>query len=171
MKNLKKCSALALVLILAFSLVACGKDDVSQSQPDTAQSGSTSQSEVENINEITTSFFGKISGVAGNELSVDLANVPGADEVVPESDVEQGDEMFAVTMTPATAATEAGEAGAQTREELEYTGESKDFVIPAALKIMDTMGNEKQLSDLKKGSVLTIFVDENGTPVEVLIHA
>lgn len=80
--------------------------------------------------------------------------------------------MPATVMTPATeaGAAEGGQTGAEERTELEYTGESKDFVIPGGLKISGANGEEKQLSDIKKGSILGVFTGEDGLVTEVVLY-
>ena len=44
--------------------------------------------------------------------------------------------------------------------DLEYTGESESYTIPAGVKIIGINGNEEQLSAIKKGSVLAITKDD-----------
>ena len=80
-------------------------------------------------------------------------------------------QMPATAMTPAQPAGEAGgQQGAEERVELEYSGETKDIVIPGGLKITGSNGEEKQLSDIQKGSILTVFTDQDGQVMEVILH-
>ena len=60
--------------------------------------------------------------------------------------------------------------GAEERTELDYTGESRDFTIPGGLKITGADGSEKQLTDVKKGSVLTIFTNGSGQVTDVVLY-
>ena len=116
-------------------------------------------------------FYGRVSEVAGNELTLDLAKLPGVDDAASAPADEDG-EMPAMVMTPATEAGEGtgGQTGAEERTELDYTGESRDFIIPGGLKITGADGSEKQLTDVKKGSVLAIFADGSGQVTEVVLY-
>lgn len=155
----------AVTLALAVCVTACGQTS-SASQPGASGSGSSQSSP-----EVTEMFYGRVSEVAGNELTLDLAKMPGSDEAASAPADEDG-EMPAMVMTPATEAGEGagGQVGAEERTELEYTGESRDFTIPGGLKIIGADGTEKQLTDVKKGSVLTIFADGSGQVTEVVLY-
>ena len=157
--------AIALALVLAACVTACGQTS-SASQPDASGSGSSQSSP-----EVTETFYGRVSEVAGNELTLDLAKLPGTDEAASAPTDEDG-EMPATVMTPATEAGEAtgGQVGAEERTELEYTGESRDFTIPGGLKITGADGTEKQLTDVKKGSVLTVFTNGSGQVTDVVLY-
>lgn len=157
--------AIALALVLAACVTACGQTS-SASQPDASGSGSSQSSP-----EVTETFYGRVSEVAGNELTLDLAKLPGTDEAASAPADEDG-EMPATVMTPATEAGEAtgGQVGAEERTELEYTGESRDFTIPGGLKITGADGTEKQLTDVKKGSVLTVFTNGSGQVTDVVLY-
>ena len=93
--------AIALALSLAACLTACGQPS-SASQPDASGSSQSSP-------EVTETFYGRVSEVAGNELTLDLANLPGTDDAASAPADEDG-EMPAMVMTPAT------EAGLHRRE-------------------------------------------------------
>lgn len=157
--------AVTLALALAVCVTACGQTS-SASQPGASGSGSSQSSP-----EVTEMFYGRVSEVAGNELTLDLAKMPGSDEAASAPADENG-EMPAMVMTPATEAGEGtgGQVGAEERTELEYTGESRDFTIPGGLKITGADGTEKQLTDVKKGSMLTIFADGSGQVTEVVLY-
>ena len=160
-----KIFAIALALSLAACLTACGQPS-SASQPDASGSGSSQSSP-----EAAEMFYGRVSEVAGNELTLDLAKLPGVDDAASAPADEDG-EMPAMVMTPATEAGEGtgGQTGAEERTELDYTGESRDFIIPGGLKITGADGSEKQLTDVKKGSVLAIFADGSGQVTEVVLY-
>lgn len=155
--------ALALALVLAACVTACGQTS-SASQPVTSGSSQSSP-------EVTEMFYGRVNEVAGNELTLDLAKLPGADDAASAPADEDG-EMPATVMTPATEAGEGegGQVGAEERTELEYTGESRDFTIPGGLKITGADGTEKQLTDVKKGSVLAVFTNGSGQVTEVVLY-
>lgn len=166
---MKKIITIALVGVLALSMTACTKKAPENDQIIGGNPSNSNSIDYANV----TSHYGKVSAIAGNELTFDLANLPGAGDAPTSMPEGEDGMMSAVTMTPATPAGEAGtdSAGAENRIEVEYTGESKDFVIPAGLEIKDSSGAVKQLSDIKKGTVLNIFTDKDGNIVEVLYIA
>ncbi|MEG1745093.1 MAG: hypothetical protein RR215_05850 [Ruthenibacterium sp.] len=157
---MKKLLILILAGALALSLAACGgstaDNAVSAPAEDAAKEGSTS-------------YFGKISSVAGNEIEINLAKEPEMPEQTESAPQEKGETVAAATMTPATT-TGQTDGGAANRVEVEYTGEMKAFVLPAGMSIQDAVGNEKQLSDIKKGSIMNIFADENGNVTEAFLY-
>ena len=157
---MKKLLTLFIAGALALSLTACGGN--------TQDTSSSADNNAEN-NVTTTSYFGKISAVAGNEIEIDLAKEPEMPEQPESTPKEEGGTIAAAEMVPATAVGEAG-GGAAERTEVEYTGEIKSFVIPAGMPVKDAMGNEKQLSDIKKGSIMNIFADEKGNVTEVFLY-
>lgn len=161
--------AIALALCLAACVAACGQTS-SASQPGASGSASGSGSS-QRSPEVTEMFYGRVNEMAGNELTLGLAKMPGTDEAASAPAGEDG-EMPAMAMTPATEAGEGtgGQVGAEERTELEYTGESRDFTIPGGLKITGADGTEKQLTDVKKGSVLAIFTNGSGQVTDVVLY-
>ena len=161
--------AIALALCLAACVAACGQTS-SASQPGASGSASGSGSS-QSSPEVTEMFYGRVNEVAGNELTLGLAKMPGTDEAASAPAGEDG-EMPAMAMTPATEAGEGtgGQVGAEERTELDYTGESRDFTIPGGLKITGADGAEKQLTDVKKGSVLAIFTNGSGQVTDVVLY-
>ncbi|MEG1407948.1 MAG: hypothetical protein RSD23_08815 [Ruthenibacterium sp.] len=152
---MKKLLTWILAGALALSLTACTKET-------SAQTNSEPKAE-------SASYFGKITSVAGNEIEINLAKEPEMPQQ-SEAPQEEGDTTAAATMTPAFVTDATGGAGAAQRVEVEYTGEMKSFVIPAGMPLKDAQGNEKQLSDIKKGSIMNVFADEKGTVTEVFLY-
>ena len=151
-KGMKKICAVVLCGMMTLSLVACSTEP--DKQPES--SGASSQSEMSTK---TTMTYGKVSSVTGNEIEFSLAKDPfGGDEVESSSGTEGGG-MAAATLTEAV---EGGDGAAQEapKMDLEYTGESESYTIPAGVKIIGINGNEEQLSAIKKGSVLAITKDD-----------
>lgn len=165
MKN--KIFAIALSILMAACLTAC-KGTAPDSQPGSnSQSISSSASASSQNLEL---LYGRVSEVAGNELTLDLAKLPGEDEAASAPENADG-EVAAAVMAPAMEAGEAGgQTGASERTELDYTGESKSVVIPGGLKITGASGEEKQLTDIQKGSILGVFVNENEQVTEVVLY-
>ncbi|MEG0910482.1 MAG: hypothetical protein RSB47_01225 [Ruthenibacterium sp.] len=155
---MKKLYVLILAGVLTLSLTACGAKKDANSLPQNDENKTPS-----------TSYFGKISSVAGNEIELNLAKEPELPpaESAPEKD---GDTMEAAVLTPATTTGDGSGDGAAQRVEVEYTGEMKSFIIPAGMPIKDAQSNEKQLSDIKKGSIMNIFADEKGNVTEVFLY-
>ncbi|MEG0339708.1 MAG: hypothetical protein RR573_07300 [Oscillospiraceae bacterium] len=148
----------ALITLLAgamiFTFASCGN---------TSNSTASSSSQPPEIK----TYFGKVSSVTGNEIDIDLAKEPEMEKAPSqEPDAEGG--MAAATMTPATPA--GGTQGAAQRVEVEYTGNIKSITIPAGIKPKNAIGDEKQLSDIKKGSIVNIFTDASDNVTEVFIY-
>ena len=158
-----KMIAILLTAALTICLTACSGQAPSSDLPQNSASDSAPPT--------VELFYGRVNQVAGNELTLDLAKLPG-DDTADSAPQDEDGEMPATVMTPATeaGAAEGGQTGAEERTELEYTGESKDFVIPGGLKISGANGEEKQLSDIKKGSILGVFTGEDGLVTEVVLY-
>lgn len=168
---MKKLVVFMLSLSLSLALVGCTGGS-SESKPDTTPPTSgTSSSEAGETIEMPTTYFGKVNSVAGNEIELNLAKEPEMPDVSQqEAPKPNADGSFdAVTTVPSTEAGAGGNGAAQ-RVEVEYTGEMKSFVIPGGMKIKDSMGNEKQLSEIKKGSVMNFYVDAEGNLMEVFLY-
>lgn len=124
MKN--KIFAIALSILMAACLTAC-KGATPDSQPGSNSQSSSSSASASSQN--LELLYGRVSEVAGNELTLDLAKLPGEDEAASAPENADG-EVAAAVMAPAMEAGEAGgQTGASERTELDYTGESKSVVI------------------------------------------
>ena len=62
-----------------------------------------------------------------------------------------------------------GEPGGENMN-LEYTGESKSIIIPAGVAIMNMLGGEGTLNDIKKGSVLMVGVDDENAIAPTVLN-
>lgn len=164
---MKKLLTLIMAGCIALSLAACTSGKAPSSNPVNGSSGST-QNQDKPLS--VKSHMGKVTSVAGNEVEINLVKEPEMPET-PESDVKlEGEISAAIVMTPSVGADATGGGGAAQRSEIELTGEIKAFVIPAGMPVKDAMGNEKQLSDIKKGSLLNVMVDEDGNVTEVFLY-
>lgn len=114
-----------------------------------------------------TQVFGKIKMVAGNEITLSMAEPPQTEQEQEGSapTEEGGGATITTEAVPATAITPAeggGDAVKLPKIELTYTGEEKDFQIPAGASVLGTDGSEAGVDSLKKGNVIMMNIDENG---------
>ena len=116
-------------------------------------------------------FFGKISAIMGNEFEVSIANDPfeGVEETVGETDDEEGAQASMSTPASDGVAPEGEDYGAEDRIELEYTGETKTFTIPAGVEICKSNGEEVKLPSVKKGEVISIKINKKTGAVSRVI--
>ena len=199
MMKSKKIIAALLAAGMTLSFVACAEGDPSSSSgessvpssqnssssptPESSEgSGGSSSPEVK-----STQVFGKVKSVAGNEITLNLANMPDVDM---ETDVGEGSGegqggitvegggagVAAIKSETVTIAEDAGGgekiSGGEIQRsntELEYTGEEQDFIIPAGAKIYGVSGADEAMDAIKKGSILMMNLDENGNIVSVSI--
>lgn len=166
---MKKLIAFTLALSLSFALVGCTGGSPASEPKSTPPTFDTSSSAAGEATEMPTTYFGKVNSVAGNEIELNLAKEPELPDV-PQEETPKPNPDGSIDATIMGPATEAGGGGAAQRVEVEYTGEMKSFVVPGGMKIKDAMGNEKQLSDIKKGSVMNFCVDGAGNLVEVFLY-
>ncbi|HIX05790.1 MAG TPA: hypothetical protein H9865_06780 [Candidatus Fournierella pullicola] len=137
------------------------------------------------------SYMGQVSDKVGNDITLSLGEIvldssEGSDEVayVDENGNQEirprDDEAFAgentttiIVPMPDDAA-ESGtdeSAGNAPAEQLpiEFTGEVRDFTIPAGAKITNAMGKEVSLDAVNKGSLVQVIVNETTGVVEHLM--
>lgn len=144
-------------------------------------------------------LYGKVKSLVGNSLTLDLAKQPeGGDTstVIPEGAEPDTIGEAAISSSKSVTITGNGDAGENDGEgdgsvqyfaedasgnviqvnpedisklELEYTGETKDFTIPAGLKIYDSIGKELKMSDLKEGNVLMVMQREDGSIESIIV--
>lgn len=149
MKKMKKLMTLVFVAILALTLAACGAEgagnqgDVSSGQEAGDQFALAGDE---------NSIYGKIISITGNEIEVAVAERP-------TEDASGGDELEGDPIVPGENDSPiVGDEIEVTTDDLKYTGETKTLTIPAGVKITN-MGEEINLSSLKKGDVVSISVD------------
>lgn len=176
---MKKLLALTLTLIMALSMAACGKSDTPSSgaTPINSTNGARStvnddSGDAENKALSFSSKMGKVTSIVGNEVEIDLVKEPEMPALDDSGVKMEGEGGMAVAMeiVPSVKAGEATGGGAKKRDDIELTGETKTFVIPAGMKIKDAMGNEKQLTDIKKGALLNVMLDEDDNISEVFLY-
>lgn len=164
---MKKILAITLSILMVFSMTACGKN-----KGDAPSNENNSGSGNEINSQDYEAYYGKISSVAGNEIEVSIAkNTLDNDE---DNNEKLGGTEGSSTPTSSSSSIAAGEGedqgGAEERIEMEFTGETKTFTIPAGAEIFQGAGQGGQLSSLKKGSVVIVYVNkESGVVANVTI--
>ena len=120
--------------------------------------GDVSNDEDENYE----SLYGKVTSVVGNEIELALAELPDDNATDGDSDpvpVELPGGIVVTQKEPINV------------ESMEYTGESLTFTLPAGTQFYSD-GQETTLSAIKKGSVVSVTVDNredmNIQSVEIL---
>lgn len=188
---MKKMIATAAALTLAFVLTAC-----SGQQPQSpAESPSTAPAQTETASGSTVetaaiqSYMGQVSDKVGNDITVSLGEIvldsgdrAGETYYVDENSethaMEGGSEGGAGELTimapmPEDAAGEGGEdnpADAPAEQlPIEFTGEVREFTIPAGAKITNAMGKEVSFDNVTKGSLVQLIVNETTGVVEHLM--
>lgn len=155
---MKKAITLILALLLLCGLTACGTngDSARESGDKTADGSGSSEASVTVEHEY---LYGKITDIVGNEIELSLVKVPEIDSA-DDSNSDAADTpdgaMAATPLQPAVPAGSIDDVGGG--ENIEYTGETISVVIPAGTKFY-SMGQETTQSALKKGSLVSIEVD------------
>lgn len=148
MKSMKTLIALLLVVVFAMSFTACGNSG-GDKQPNevNGKEGGEFYESSEN------SIYGKITEITGNEIKVAIAKKPAENE-------NGKDDLKGEVFTPNENDVPmiGGEHIEDPMDNLEFTGETKTFTIPAGVKITNS-GQEINLSSLKKGDIISVVTD------------
>lgn len=150
MKNLKAWIALLLVVVFAMSFTACGTGGTNDKGNPSGKSESGEQMAFSGADDTT---YGKITEITGNEIKVAIAEKPAEDE-----SGEENLKSNAITPNENDVPMIGGESIEDPMDNLEFTGETKTFTIPAGVKITN-MGQEINLSSLKKGDIISVMTD------------
>ena len=151
---MKKFLSITLSILMTFFITGCGSK-----QKEAPMNNDPENSNITNMEDYEL-YYGKISSVAGNEIEVSIAKDPY--ENLEGQDSQNNDDMIDGSMAMTTSAKD--------RIEMEYTGETKSFTIPAGAKITEGLGQEGKISSLKKGSVIMILANkESGVVADVTI--
>lgn len=185
---MKKILMVTFAALLLLSLAACSATP--KSEPASPEPGVPEDGAQENATNVAP-VFGKIKSLVGNELSLELANLPESNTANGEDGASYAGEITApaqsITITDSAdeeanggeasgdgdtkisynTANSSGDVSIIGKEdmpklELEYTGETKELTIPAGLKIYDITGKEIKMADLKEGNVLMVTMAEDG---------
>lgn len=128
--------------------------------------------------------YGRVKSIIGNEVELELGNVPDWDGGNGDEGVDDDEKNTSVSMVKVSERENPegfedfyapdpfnpiyGENG---EINLTYTGEGKSFTIPAGTVIRNTLGKTSTLDEIKKGSVLMItpkIVDGKDVGIEML---
>lgn len=161
MKTVKRGMVLLMGMVVVMSFAACGSKKVDKNNTDKKTQQESADKETE--------YFGKVKGMVGNEIEVEIAKNKEFDAAQQEAKEKNKDESEAPTVASSTTEASEGvkpasepETGKTKKMELDYTGESKSFTLPAGLQIMGLGGVKADMKDIKEGSVL--FITTSGSP-------
>lgn len=188
---MKKLIITALALTLTFALAACSGEQTKI--PDRSGSSTFTQSEnssgsAEDAATIQ-SYMGQVSDKVGNDIAVSLGEIvldsgdgSGETYYVDENgetrpadgnDAGAGDGATIMIPMPDDAAggeTENGTGDASAEQlPIEFTGEVREFTIPAGAKITNAMGKEVSFDNVTEGSLVQLIVNETTGVVESLM--
>lgn len=187
---MKKLCMTAAVLSLILALTAC-----SGAQTPPAETGSSAPAQTDDsaasAGEAATiqSYMGQVSDKVGNDITVSLGEIVldsgegsgetyyvdenGETRPMDNNDAGNGDGVTIMVPVPEDAAGEGSEgaAGDAPAEQLpiEFTGEVREFTIPAGAKIINAMGKEVSFDNVTKGSLVQLIVNETTGVVESLM--
>lgn len=149
MKKMKTWIALVLVAVFALSFTACGTRGTNDKENPSDQSENGDQGAFSSADD---AIYGKITEITGNEIKVAIAKKPAENE-------NGKDDLKGEVVTPNENDTPMiGGEIEDPMDNLEFTGETKTFIIPAGVKITN-MGQEINLSSLKKGDIISVVTD------------
>lgn len=155
MKTIKKLIALLLVCILVAAVTACSSNE---QQKENAQEGEQFYSSTEN------SVYGKITKVMGNEIEIAVAELPDND-----ANTEKWNDADVMIPNDNDIPMIGGSEAEDNTGKLEYTGETKSFTVQTGVKVYN-MGQEINLSSLKKGDIVSVSVDSKNSDKVVSIN-
>lgn len=188
---MKKLIVTALALTLTFTLAACSggqtkaPDGAGSSAPTQTEHSSGSAGDAATIQ----SYMGQVSEKVGNDITVSLGEIVldsgdgsgetyyvdknGETRPADGNDVGTGDGATVMIPMPDDAAGDRtkGSTGDAPAEQLpiEFTGEVREFTIPAGAKITNATGKEVSFDNVTKGSLVQLIVNESTGVVECLM--
>lgn len=187
---MKKLIVIMLALTLTCALAACseGQTKVPDGTGDSASVQTEDASASTEEAAMIQSYMGQVSDKVGNEITVSLGEIVldssessgeavyvdenGNQEVRPKDDDAFDGQDVATVIVPmpddAAGDAAAGETGNAPAEKLpiEFTGEVREFTIPAGAKITNALGKEVSFDNVTKGSLVQLIVNETTGVVE-----
>lgn len=187
---MKKLIVIILALTLTCALAACykGQTKLPEGTGDSASVQTEDASASTEEAAMIQSYMGQVSDKVGNEITVSLGEIVldssessgeavyvdenGNQEVRPKDDDAFDGQDVATVIVPmpddAAGDAAAGETGNAPAEKLpiEFTGEVREFTIPAGAKITNALGKEVSFDNVTKGSLVQLIVNETTGVVE-----
>lgn len=187
---MKKLIVTAVALTMTLALAACSGEQTKV--PEETGSSAPAQNENSSASAENTatiqSYMGQVSNKVGNDITVSLGELvlddsdgSGESYYVDENgemhpmdnsaDTGSGGELTIMVPVPDDAAAEGAEDNIGEAEQLPiaFTGEVREFTIPAGAKITNAMGKEVSLDNVTKGSLVQLIVNESTGVVEHLM--
>lgn len=190
---MKKRIVTALALSLTFALAACSGGQTKA--PDGAGSSTSAQTENSSGSAgdmaMIQSYMGQVSDKVGNDITVSLGEIVldesegsgevayvdenGNQEIRPmDEDAFSGEDVTTIIVPMPQDAEEGGAEGSTgdapaEKLPIEFTGEVREFTIPAGAKITNAMGKEVSFDNVSKGSLVQLIVNETTGVVEHLM--
>jgi len=189
---MKKMILMMVTATMVLSLTACaGKTENTKNAQGINEAIPTteiSQSENQEVTKIQT-YMGEVKDKVGNNITLSLGNFilendgeagqammvdENGNQVPVDGDLGDGGDGQVIMIPMPEDSDEEGDANASGDSEIEklpieFTGEVKDFVIPAGAKIVNAMGNEITLDSIAKGSLIQLIVNESSGVVETIM--
>lgn len=187
---MKKLIVTAVALTMTFALAACSAGQTKV--PEETGSTTPAQNENSSVSAENTatiqSYMGQVSNKVGNDITVSLGELVLDDsdgssesyyvdengEMHPMDDRTNGSsggELMIMVPVPDDATDGGAEGSMGDAEQLPiaFTGEVREFTIPAGAKITNAMGKEVSLDNVTKGSLVQLIVNESTGVVEHLM--
>lgn len=156
-KTMKKLMTLIPAFVVACSLAACGSNAENSTNGAKDDGSNLAEGLGDGFATMDCEFlYGKITSITGNEIELALAEMPDMDVPAAKegSGSDAGDIPDGAIGGPAQPLDSMDEGGGN----MEYTGETLNIMLPVGVKFY-SMGQETTLSALKKGSLVSIVVD------------
>lgn len=183
---MKKLILIAAMAVLSLNLVSCGGES---NKPKNDKEITSESTENETSTSVKT-ILGQVSDKVGNDIILSLGNFivdnngaesetyiyDGTGEPRPYDEGNDSSSDAGQTLmipVPDDESSDSGNGSTSTSEieklPIEFTGEVRDFTIPAGVKITNTLGKEVNFESVKKGSLVQIVVNEKTNIVESLM--
>lgn len=170
---MKKITLLAVATILTLSLAACSTN----THTDTSALNKAEPPKMQ-------VYMGQVKDIVGNDVTLSLGNLmienDGGDnqammvdengnQIPVEGDIspDPGSQMVLIPMPDDSENSgDTTEGGEIEKLPIEFTGDVRDFTIPAGAKILNGVGKEITLDSVKKGSLVQLIINESSGVVE-----
>ena len=173
---MKKMIMMLITVTLALSLTACN---------DKVEGESTAETPVQVEAASIKAVMGQVSGKVGNDITLSLGNLiieneegagqammidENGNQVPVEGDLggETGGLTVMIPM-PSEGGSSSEASGEIEKLPIEFTGEVRDYTIPAGAKILNAAGKEVSMDSITKGSLVQLIINETSGVVETVM--